>query len=164
MSHCSLSVSRKEDCEAITGFVALVPPQCTAGTHCGFPPLYGHLCGGSYDIYVGVGSPTLYLVWYFVAYVCHLVGGDVICGDLNVLLPINGRGLSLVVVVVDSRQCVWSVYVRVCHLLLVLYRANERVVAVFHVFWIYIYDVVCMLFDVGRSGTLVLEVVCGQDL
>jgi len=111
-----------------------------------------------------MGSPTVHVVWYFAAYVCDPVGGDVICGDLDVLLPINGRGLSVVVVVVDPRQCVWSVYVRVCHLLLVLHRANERVVAVFHVFWIYIHDVVCLLFDAGCSGTLVLEVVRGTNL
>jgi len=142
----------------------MVPPQCIAGTHCGIPPLYGHLCGSAHHFHVCLGPSTLYLVWYLAADVCHFVGGDVVCGDLNVLLSINRRGLSLVVVVFDSWQCMWSVYVRVCHLLLVLYCANERVIAVFDVFRIYIYDVVCLLSDAGCGWTLVIEVVCGSDL
>ena len=70
----------------------------------------------------------------------------------------------MVVVVFGAGQCVRGVYVRVCHLLLVLHGADVGIAAVLDVLWIYVYDVVCMLFDAGCGRTLVVQVVCGAHL
>merc|ERR1712013_175796 len=130
----------------------------------GFFAVYGDLCRGAHDFHVCVGPSAVYAVWHFAADVRDFVGGDFVCGDFDVLLSADCRGLSLVVVESGEGRGVRCVYVRVCHLLLVLYRANDGQSAVFNVFWTYADDELRVLSDVGRRGALVEPLVRGPHL
>ena len=79
-------------------------------------------------------------------------------GVLPLAMPMLVVGISI------SWIGMWRVHIRVCYILLGVYRTDERHTAILHVFWVHFDVIVRILFDVGCCWTLGVALVCHSYL